>query len=136
MRTRTTTVGILAALALTLTACGSDDQADAKPSSKPSPSATVSKEDQYLTAARDITFNGDPTDAELQAFPPQWCEALDDGHSVQWMFGIRDGNLYPVGQSWGTAKADAYKLLIAGVRAYCPEHLSAVQDELRATGEY
>ncbi|MFE9936337.1 hypothetical protein [Streptomyces hirsutus] len=135
MRTRTA-VGILAVLALTLTACGSDngDQADAKPS--PKPSATISKETQYLTAAQDITFNGDPTDAELQAFPPQWCEAFDAGHSVQWTFGLRDGNLYPVGQSWGTAKADAYELLIAGVRAYCPEHLSAVQDELRATGEY
>lgn len=37
MRTRTTTAGILAALALTLTACESgDDQADAKPSAVPS----------------------------------------------------------------------------------------------------
>ena len=39
MRTRTTTAGILAALALTLTACDSgDDQADAKPTaSSPAP---------------------------------------------------------------------------------------------------
>jgi hypothetical protein len=38
MRTRTTTAGILAVLALTLTACdsGSDDKADTKPSTAPS----------------------------------------------------------------------------------------------------
>ncbi|MFF9714811.1 hypothetical protein ACF1DW_04335 [Streptomyces sp. NPDC014603] len=134
MRTRTALTAALLALAA-LTSCSSEDQADTKPSTKPSPSAP-SAETQYLTAAQEITFNGDPTDAELQAFPPQWCEALNDGHSVQWIFGIRDGGLYPVGETWGTVKADAYKLLIAGVRAYCPDHLSAVQDELRATGEY
>ena len=42
MRTRTTTVGILAALALTLTACDSgDDQADTKPTaSSPAPASS------------------------------------------------------------------------------------------------
>ncbi|MFH8744894.1 hypothetical protein ACH4GG_27255 [Streptomyces albidoflavus] len=131
MRTRTTT-GILAVLALALTACGSsDDPADAKPS----PSATVSKGERYLATAQEITFNGEPSDAELQALPPLWCDALDDGHSVQWMFDT-EGGLYPIGEDWGTVKADAYKLLIAGVRTHCPEHLSAVQGELRETGEY
>jgi hypothetical protein len=43
MRTRTTTAGILAVLALTLTACGSsDDQADDKPSAKSPAPATSS----------------------------------------------------------------------------------------------
>lgn len=134
MRTRTTLAAALLALTA-LTAGCSSDSSDDKPDPTPSPSAP-SAETQYLTAARGITFNGTPTDAELQALPPQWCDALDDGHSVQWIFGIRDGGLYPVGETWGTVKDDAYKLLIAGVRAYCPDHLSAVQDELRATGEY
>lgn len=136
MRTRTTTAGILAAVALTLTACSSSDDSD-QADTKPSPSVTISKETQYITAARDITFNGTPSDEELYAYPPQWCEALQSGHSVQWMFDMTGGgSLYPIGMEWGTAKADAHELLVVGVRAYCPKHLSAVQDELRSTGEY
>ncbi|MDG9717416.1 hypothetical protein [Streptomyces sp. DH24] len=135
MRTRTTiTAGAL--LLATLTACSSSDggKAAAKPS--PSTTVTVSKETRYLTAARNITFNGTPRTDELEAYPPQWCEALEAGHSVQWMFDMSGGDLYPIGMDWGTAKPDANELLVVGVRAYCPEHLATVQDELRANGEY
>lgn len=70
-------------------------------------------------------------------FPTLWCNELEAGHSVEWMFDITDGGgLYPIGEEWGTAKPDAYELLVAGVKAYCPESLGAVQEELRASGEY
>lgn len=72
----------------------------------------------------------------LLIYPKEWCKALESGHSVEWMFDIFEGGLYPVGDEWGTAKPDANELLVAGVRVYCPEHLGAVQEELRASGEY
>ena len=133
MRTRTT-IAASALLVAALTSCSSSESDKVK--SKPSPSATVSKETRYLTAARDINFNGTPRTDELEAYPPQWCEALQSGHSVQWMFDMGGGDLYPIGMDWGTAKADANELLVVGVRAYCPEHLKTVQEELRSTGEY
>lgn len=133
MRTRTT-AALLAAglLAATLTACGTTPEPDAKATSSASPDP----EAQYLSRAHDIKFNGAPTDEELAEYPPQWCDALTDGHSVEWTFNPSDGNLYPIGQEWGTAQQDAYTLLVAGVHAYCPKHLDAVKDELRESGEY
>ncbi|NEC92194.1 hypothetical protein [Streptomyces sp. SID12501] len=128
---------LTATLLATLTACGTSSSGDDKPAAKPSPTPTVSKKDQYLKAARDITFNGAPTDTELLVFPMLWCQELESGHSVEWMFDITGGGgLYPVGETWGTKKADANSLLVAGVKAYCPENLDAVQEELRASGEY
>jgi hypothetical protein len=135
MRHHATATAIAAGLLLaSLTACGGsdDDKATNKPT--PKPSATIDQAAQYLSTAREITFNGNPTDAELKALPPQWCDALGDGHSTQWLLG--DGDLYPIGETWGTVKDDAYKLIVAGVRAYCPTHLSAVQSELRDAGAY
>ncbi|MDX3279103.1 hypothetical protein [Streptomyces scabiei] len=132
------TTALLAATLLlaALTACGTSSEDD-KPAAKPSPSKTVNKDDQYLEVAREIAFNGAPSDGELLIFPELWCDRLESGHSAEWMFDMTGGGgLYPVGEEWGTAKADAYELLVAGVRAYCPENLDTVLEELRATGEY
>lgn len=133
------TAALLAAvLLLAVTGCSSDGSSDdGKPAAKPSPTKTVSKKDQYLKAAHEITFNGAPSDTELMVFPMLWCQELEAGHSVEWLFGITDGgNLYPVGEEWGTAEPDAYELLMAGVKAYCPGSLDAVREELRASGAY
>ncbi|MFE6156160.1 DUF732 domain-containing protein [Streptomyces sp. NPDC057889] len=129
---RTATALLAAALLAGLTACGAteDGKAAAEPKAKP----TVSKETRYLNAAHEITFNGEPSDDELTAFPPQWCSALDTGHSVEWLLG--DGGLYPIGDEWGTVKQGAYTLVATGTKAYCPENFDAVRDELRESGAY
>ncbi|MFI8535367.1 hypothetical protein ACIGMX_34620 [Streptomyces aquilus] len=128
------TILLSAALMLALTSCssGSDD----KPAVKASP--TVNKEERYLDTARGLPYtqDGEPLEAELLTFPPQWCASLDEGHSVEHMFSLTGENLYPVGYDWGLKKADAYELLVAGVKAYCPRNSSAVLEELRASGEY
>lgn len=130
------TVLLAACLLATLTACGGGGSDD-KPAAKASASPTVSKKDQYLTAAREITFNGSPTDTDLLVFPMLWCQELESGHSVEWIFDVTGGGgLYPVGESWGTKRVDANELLVAGVKAYCPASLGAVQEELRASGQY
>ena len=126
---RTMTVCLLAS-GLALTGCSNASA----PAAKLSPSPTASKADQYLKTAHAITFNGSPSDAALLAFPPKWCEALDAGHSVEWLLG--DGNLYPIGNDWGTVKQDADSLVVAATKAYCPANLSAVTAELRAAGAY
>jgi hypothetical protein len=130
---RTTTVVLLAAV-LALAGCSSSEGGDSKPSATPVSSPAVSKAALYLADARQVTFNGSPTDDELLVFPPQWCAALGEGHSVEWLFG--EGDLYPNGPQWGTAKPDAYGLVVAAVKAYCPASLPGVQDELRETGAY
>ncbi|MEU3836129.1 DUF732 domain-containing protein [Streptomyces microflavus] len=135
MRTRTTTTALIAAGLLALTACGTEPE-PAAPAAGPTASASTDPEDQYLSTAHDITFNGAPTDDELTELPPQWCDALADGHSVEWAFDPTGGDLYPIGQEWGTVQKDAYTLLVAGVRAYCPEYLDTVTDELRESGDY
>ncbi|MFB6423671.1 hypothetical protein ACFCXC_18285 [Streptomyces microflavus] len=136
MRTRTrTTITATVAVLLALTGCGTEPE-PYTPAAGPTPSATADSEAQYLSRARDIEFNGTPTDAELTSFPSQWCDALTDGHSVEWTFDPSGGDLYPLGQKWGTVQQDAYALLVAGVRAYCPDHLDAVKAELRESGEY
>lgn len=132
---RRTTI-LLATLLLAGTAAcgGGDDTADSKPSASPS----ASKEDRYLDAARGMPYTeaGEPTEAELLVFPPQWCASLDQGHTVEHMFSLSGENLYPVGYDWGLKRADANELLVAGVKVYCPKHSAAVLDELRASGEY
>lgn len=130
---RRTTTALLAAAALTLAGCSSHDS---KPDAKPSPSKTVSKAEQYLNVAHGITYNGNPSDTDLLVFPPEWCKALDAGHSVDWMLSISEGGLYPVGDDWGTVKQDADALLVAGVKAYCPSNLADVKEQLRAGGDY
>ncbi|MFD5814396.1 hypothetical protein [Streptomyces sp. NPDC127038] len=133
---RHTTV-LLACLLLAgaATGCGSSG-GDDKSAAKPSASSTAGNDARYLKAARQIKFNGTPTDGDLLLYPDLWCKGLDAGHSVKWLFGIHDGGLYPVGEDWGTAKADADTLLVAGVKVYCPKNSGAVLDELRASGEY
>lgn len=133
---RHTTITLAAVMLLAGAAVGCSSGASGKADAKPSPSKTVSTASRYLAAAHQIAFNGSPSDEELLAYPPQWCDALDSGHSVKWLFDMTSGGLYPIGQEWGTAKADANTLLVAGVRAYCPANLGAVQQELRDTGEY
>lgn len=132
---RRTTIAIIAtALLATLTACGSSSGKPA--AAKPKATPTVSKETTFLKTARQIEFNGAPSDDALLAFPPQWCDAVDAGHSVAWIFDMSGGNLYPVGDDWGTVKQDADTLLVAGVKAYCPKNSDAVTKELRESGAY
>lgn len=129
------TVTIAAAVLLcTLTACGSSGGSGSD--AKPSPTKTTNPRTAYLTTAHSIAFNGQPTDTELTAYPPKWCTGLDAGHSVAWLFSSGGGGLYPIGQDWGTVKKDAYTLLVAGVKAYCPRNTATVTSELRETGEY
>ena len=130
---RTTTAAVLLAAGLALTGCGSN-HTDTKQAAKPKHTETVSKATLYLVDAHEIQFNGRPSDSDLLAFPPQWCKALDAGHTVAWMLG--DGNLYPVGDNWGTAMPDAYTLVVSGTKEFCPRNLPAVKEELRASGNY
>jgi hypothetical protein len=133
---RHTTTVLLLAAALALAGCSNSSSGSDKPA-KPKASPTVSKESSFLKVAHGITFNGSPTDTELLALPPKWCDALDAAHSVKWMFdSTGGGGLYPWGAEWGTAQQDADTLVVAGVKAYCPRNLKAVADELRASGEY
>lgn len=130
---RRTAAVVLACLLLGgAAACGGGDDKPAAKQAAASPS--ISKESRYLAVANGITFNGTPATDELLALPPRWCQALDAGHGVEWMLG--DGGLYPVGEEWGTVKTDAYTLMVAGVEGYCPKHLAAVRDELKAAGAY
>ena len=133
-RTATTLLALL--LAGAAVGCGSSggDKPAAKPKPSPSADPLVAFTKAIDGARLESYATGIPVAAELGAFPPQWCKALDTGHSVEWMLG--DGGLYPIGQDWGTQKADAYQLVLLGVRAYCPKHVGAVTDELRASGEY
>ncbi|MEV5957280.1 DUF732 domain-containing protein [Streptomyces sp. NPDC051987] len=134
---RTVAVCLLACLALA--GCSnSGSSADAKPS----PRKTVSKEAAFLKAVhtanlRSWTDKG-PTDDELLEYPQQWCDGLAAGHSVKWLFTMfgDGGGLYPIGEHWGTYKADANAVLVMGVRAYCPENLADVKEQLRASGDY
>ncbi|KOV86076.1 MULTISPECIES: DUF732 domain-containing protein [unclassified Streptomyces] len=135
MRRHATTVAVLLAAGLALAGCSnSSDTADAKPS----PSKTVDKKETFLTAARAAGFKSwiekPPSDDELADFPSEWCTALNEGHSVDWLF--NEGGLYPYGTDWGTKKPEAYQLLVMGVKVYCPKHEGQVKEELRATGEY
>jgi len=135
----TTTAAATAVLLLALaTGCGGDDSGDGKATStSPTPTKTTDPATAYLAAAQGIAFTGSqPTDTELTALPPKWCAGLDDGHSVEWLLSSGGGAAYPNGMNWGTVKKDAYTLIVAGVRAYCPTHTAAVTEELRATGQY
>jgi len=101
-------------------------------------SPTTSPEEEFLADAKGAAFDSwktaAPTDTELTAFPPQWCAELKAGHGVAYI--LDDGSLYPIGQTWGTAKADAQELVVLGVTAYCPEYRDQVTQELRDSGTY
>jgi hypothetical protein len=134
---RRTATAVLVAVCLTLAGCGGNTDA-AKSAAKPSPSPSVDKAGQFITASQGLPFTTmRPSNDELLAFPPKWCDGLDAGHSVAWLFDFTGGGgLYPVGENWGMVKSDANALLVAGVKAYCPENLDAVLEELRSSGEY
>ena len=138
MRHTTVTI-LLAATTLALAGCSSGSEPEKQ---KPSASATPSADPavKFMSAIEDARLDsyatGIPAADELTGFPREWCTALDEGHSVEWMFDMTEGGLYPVGVDWGTEKSDAFELLVLGVKAYCPENSSVVLEELRASGEY
>jgi hypothetical protein len=143
MRRHTATAAFAAILLAALTACGSSRETTGKtataPTSTPAPSTSAEREGQFIFDSQGINFTTRrPSNEELLIYPPKWCAALDQGHSVEWMFTMfgGGGGLYPIGDDWGTKKADADALLVAGVKTYCPENLDAVTSELRASGEY
>lgn len=141
---RSRAIAATAALLLaTLTACGGDGGGSGKADSKPAaatskPAAAVDPATKFLADVHAAAFpswdDTAPTDSELTAFPPDWCQALDAGHSVAYILGQDD--LYPIGQSWGTAKEDAQQLVVMGVSSYCPKHRATVTAELRDSGAY
>lgn len=140
--TKTATVLLCTLTGLATAGCGGGDdgaKTNDKPpaSASPSPSSSEALAAQYLAESQQIPFTSHrPAIDELLALPPKWCGALKDGHSVEWMFSGSGGDLYPNGSDWGMVKKNAYELLIAGVRVYCPDRLDTVTTELRETGEY
>lgn len=141
-RTTTTAASLLTAGLLVLTGCSSGSSTPAKtsPPASSSPVPTVALRDQFLQQinAANIASWGrhGPSDDELAAYPDQWCAQLAYGHSVAWMFDIHQGDLYPLGQDWGTEQADAFKVLVMAVGVFCPDKKPVVLGELRATGNY
>ncbi|MFJ3759237.1 hypothetical protein [Streptomyces sp. NPDC090080] len=136
----TRTLAAAAALVATLTVAGcSSDSIDG---AAPGPVPTVAPTEQFINSVIDAHLDSyasgvpavPPAD-ELEAFPPKWCDALAAGHSVEWMLDDSD-DLYPVGENWGTEKADAYQLVVLGVVAYCPRYSAVVKKELREAGAY
>lgn len=140
MRTRTTLAACLLALAALTAGCSSDDSADSKPTAEASASPTQDPGEAFTSAVTAANLDSyaetAPPAEELAEFPPQWCDALDSGHSVEWLFSVQQGNLYPIGMTWGTEKSDAYEVLVLGVKTHCPEHSDAVLEELRDNGLY
>lgn len=134
---RTITALLAATLVLAGVAGCSDQSADPKAGTSASASPSVSAEDQFLREAKTLKFTGtQPSLADLVALPPQWCDELEAGHSVEYLFDDGGAGLYPYGSGWGMEKPDANELLVAGVKAYCPNSAGAVVEELRASGEY
>lgn len=140
MRTRIATAAAVLLLAALATGCGSDGDAKPKATPKPTLAPTVGPEGKFLTSVHASDFDSwkakGPTDAELVAYPPQWCAELTAGHSVEYILGMQGANLYPIGTDWGTAKADAQELVVLGVTAYCPGLRAQVTDELRDSGGF
>lgn len=129
---------VLLAACLALSGCSDSGGDTAASTPSPSVSPSVDPIVPFMKSIEDARFasyeTGIPPFQDLELFPPEWCKALDAGHSVAWMLG--EGDLYPVGQEWGTEKSDAHQLVLLGVKAYCPKHADAVTGELRALGEY
>lgn len=134
MRARTT-AALAALLLAALTGCGADATPD-----KPAATAAVSPDEKFLSAVHDRSWESwaekKPTDEELATFPPMWCTELKRGHSVAYILDANQGNLYPIGMTWGTKKKDAQELVVLGVESYCPEFRDQVTEELRSSGTY
>lgn len=126
-----------------LTGCGSSSGNHAS-TSTPSPTHTLSASEKFLNAVHQATIqswtdgSGTPTDDELTVFPPRWCAALAQGHSVAWILDNNEGpdSTYPVGDNWGTNIIDARTLVVLGVTAYCQRYRNQVTAELRSSGTY
>lgn len=134
------TAVLLTAACLALAGCSDSGSTSSKAASSATPSVDPGGKfiGSVIDAHLDSYTTGVPAADELKAFPPKWCEALTEGHSVKWMFNMTGdgGGLYPVGESWGTEKTDAYRLVLLGVQAYCPKWEKTVREELRESGEY
>jgi hypothetical protein len=134
---RRTATLILIAVLFALAGCGSSH--DSKSAAKPKASPSVNKAGQFITAVQDANIEFTtmhPSNDELLAFPPKWCAGLADGHSVKYLFSEDGAGLYPWGDGWGMKLADADKMLVAGVKTYCPKFEGQVTKELRDSGEY
>lgn len=144
MRHTTTTVLLAVSALFTLAACGSDgsgadDSGQAEPKASKSSDYKLNPADQWRQSINDAgitswTDDASPSTEELEAMPQDWCDALKDGHSVQWL--LSDDGLYPIGEDWGTEKSEAQKLVVLGAEAYCPKQVGRVKAELRETGGY
>lgn len=98
MRIRTTTAGVLAVLALTLTACGSSDGGDGKPEPAPatsSPAATASPtvdraaaRQECIDAWIELLENGN-ADAENE---PTVCEQVPGQSAAMYAEALRQRN--------------------------------------------
>ncbi|MCX5309761.1 hypothetical protein [Streptomyces sp. NBC_00154] len=127
--------------ALALAAVGCSDTADttgsdAKPSQSPSgPDAG----DKFLAKVHARRFESwaesGPTDQELLELPPEWCQELKDGHSVDNLLGD-NASAYPIGPGWGTERPEAEELLMLGVTTHCPELRDQVIKEMQQAGLY
>ncbi|GGV62805.1 hypothetical protein GCM10010277_68370 [Streptomyces longisporoflavus] len=135
---RTTIAALAAAALLTLTACGGDSGSKAEPQTSKSTAYKLRPEDQWVQSINSagITSWADksPSREELTAMPEGWCAALKAGHSVEWLLG--EGDLYPIGEDWGTEKGEAQELVVLGSAAYCPKFEKRVKAELRESGAY
>ena len=135
------TVLLAAACLLGITGCSSGGASEGASKTTASASASPSTDPivRFVRSVEDAHFasyaDGIPAYQELEVFPPKWCAALGEGHSVEWMLGD-GGGLYPIGQDWGTEKGDAYQLVLLGVEAYCPKYAGQVKQELRDAGAY
>jgi len=135
-RTTTAAIGLLTTSLLLVGCSGGGDTSKAAAAS---PTPTISKQDKFLQAVRQADIQGwadtAPTDDEIAAFPEQWCGRLAEGHSVGYIIGV-GSDLYPRGAGWGTYVWDAYRVLILGVTAYCPQYRAEVVQQARAAGKY
>ena len=129
---------LLLAACLAVAGCSGSGGDTAASTPSPSVSPSVAPVIPFMKSVEKAQLasyeTGIPPFQELEVFPPEWCTALGEGHSVEWLLG--EGGLYPIGQEWGTEKSDAYQLVVLGVRAYCPKREAAVTAELRAAGKY
>ena len=134
---RRLTTAAAAALLLALTGCGSEPDSN-KPAASATPSPSVDREAEFLADVKAASFaswkTAAPPDAELVTYPMRWCNEFEAGHSVAYIIG--DESLYPIGQTWGTAKADAQELIVLAVTSYCPQYRDQVTEELRGSGQY
>ncbi|MEU2764269.1 DUF732 domain-containing protein [Streptomyces sp. NPDC007094] len=124
-----------AVILLALTGCGTEPEPDAK--AEP---LAVSPDKKFLAAVGDAGIASwattGPTDAELLDYPQRWCDAFAEGHSADHILTADQGLLYPLGDDWGTKRAEAVQLLVLATKTHCPDQTDQVTADLRATGEY